>query len=93
MEIEAMLFEKISSQHITNIRDYLDWEVWAPTRRNADRYAWYGIEEDDSANLAIIAQLAAQLEVVQAEYSVFLPNGKSGSLFGISITQPDVSTD
>lgn len=85
MGIPELLSEKISSHRIINIREYLDWEVWAPTRKNADGYVWYGIETDDSESLAIIAQIADQSEVVQAEYSVLLPNGKSANLFGVEI--------
>lgn len=85
MGIPELLSEQISSHRISDIREYLDWEVWAPTRKNADGYVWYGIEEDDSESLAIIGQIADQLKVVQAEYSVFLPNGKSANLFGVEI--------
>jgi hypothetical protein len=71
-------------RRIDRIRDFLDWEVWAPTRGNADAYTWYGIAESDIEGMACITELKASHHVVQGEYSVILPNGKPGMLFGVS---------
>lgn len=83
MKTKAELLASIAAKRIDDIRPYLDWEVWAPTRKQADRYTWYGIETEDASSLWTIAQIISQTEGVQCEYTVLLPTGKQGKLFGI----------
>lgn len=84
MEARDPLLADIAAKRIDDIRPLLDWEVWAPTRKNADGYTWYGIEEGDEKSLTTIAQIATITEMVQCEYTVLLPSGKPGNLFGVA---------
>ncbi len=87
METMSSLVAAIAPKRIDDIRSYLDWEVWAPTRGNADGYTWYGIEATDTEGLAVIAQISLQSPVVRGEWTVLLSDGRSVLLFGIPRVQ------